>query len=97
MKDIQNLSDSDTFTLLTENGVLVGYCPGYFIKDLTSLLDTAVKNQVKFTVEKINPDAPSHYRLLCNLDAPWVEEVKPCSQPEFQTIVPMHHAKLTSG
>jgi hypothetical protein len=55
----------DRFALLMETKdpvTVVGYCPRYLNQDLRRLLDIT---SVRLSVERVNPDAPIQFRLLC--------------------------------
>lgn len=40
----------------------MGYCPRYLNQDLRRVMDIA---EVKLTVERVNPEAPLQFRVLC--------------------------------
>ena len=87
MKDVQNPVDAYALLMRTASPVAnVGYCPAYFSSEFTRLLDILGSDKVKVTVERVNPDAPMQFRLLCQLTAPWPEKFKPCSMEQFQVI-----------
>lgn len=54
----------DRFALLleTDKPVTVGYCPRYLSQDLCQIMAVS---DVQLTVERLNPDAPIQFRLLC--------------------------------
>lgn len=55
----------DEFALLVETQqepIKVGYCPRYLNRDLKVILDNT---GIELSVERLNPDAPLQFRLLC--------------------------------
>ena len=87
MKDVQNDYDPTAIMLRSGDPVAnVGYCPQYFSQEFTRLLDVLGCANLKATVERVNPDAPTQFRLLCKLSAPWPKNFSPCSMEQFQII-----------
>ncbi|MCF6211878.1 MAG: hypothetical protein L3J88_10635 [Gammaproteobacteria bacterium] len=60
--DDDNLHDRYALLLETGKPVRVGYCPRYLSQDLLFIRE---QTQIHLSVEKINPDAPVQFRLLC--------------------------------
>ena len=86
--DVQNAYDKMAMALRTDDPVeIVGYCPRYLSPDFRTLLEKYGPNNVKVSVEKINPEAPLNLRLLCKLVSLWPEGFIPCSDEKYQPIV----------
>lgn len=84
MQDIQNKNDPYAFMLRTDDPVsLVGYIPRYFTRDISTLIQLNGSDSVKVEIERVNYDAPTHYRYLCRLSAKWPESFKPFSSEEY--------------
>lgn len=69
MQDRQN--PSDPFALALRSGdpvVFAGYCPRYYAKDLSLLLNSP-QSELKVQVKTVNVDAPLNMRLLCMASA----------------------------
>jgi hypothetical protein len=87
LKNVQNCEDTMALMLRTDDPVsIVGYVPRYHCADVSRLLHLAGPESVTVVVERINPDAPIQYRLLCRLSAPWPADFQPCADDEFQPI-----------
>lgn len=87
MRDVQN--QHDTMALLLRTGdpiACVGCCPRYYAGDFSHLLDSAGAEQVTVTVEKVNLDAPTQYRLLCRLASPWPSDFSACTLEQFRPL-----------
>jgi hypothetical protein len=90
MRDVQNHIDSNALLLRTGDPIsVIGYCPRYYSAEFSQLLVKAPVDQVRVMVEKVNPDAPSHYRLMCRLSAPWPHGFEPCARDAFEPVVPV--------
>ena len=87
MKDIQNDSDALALALRTGDPMsIVGYAPRYYSTEFSHLIDLIGGEAIKVTVEKINTDAPTQYRVLCNLTAPWPENFQPCQTGPYEVF-----------
>ncbi|NBC11966.1 MAG: hypothetical protein GVY09_01215 [Gammaproteobacteria bacterium] len=87
LKDLQNTRDTMGQMLRTDDPPrIVGYVPRYYCADVSTLLHLAGPEAVTVIVERINPDAPIQYRLLCRLSAPWPADFQPCADDEFQPV-----------
>ena len=85
LPDPQNHVDAKAIAIRSEEPtVIVGYCPRYLTSDLHSLLDEP--GAIRLIVEKVNPDAPSQLRLLCEFQAPWPESFEPCSGELYEPL-----------
>ena len=51
----------------TSDGEKIGYIPDWLCSDVRDLLTESWV--LTATVERVNPDAPAHVRLLCRIDA----------------------------
>lgn len=88
MRDIQNRVDPSALLLRTDDPLeVVGYVPRYFSAEFSALIDRVGREQVKVSVEQVNSDAPSNFRLRCLLRAPWPADFAPCAQDLFQPLV----------
>jgi hypothetical protein len=86
MHDRQNRRDPFALVLRTEGPLFaVGYCPRYFAKDFSFLLERLHEKEL-VRVLQVNPDAPTQFRLLCRFRSPWPRDFDSCSGEEFQTI-----------
>jgi hypothetical protein len=61
-RESDNRHDCFALLLETEEPIKVGYCPRYLSRDLCRIME---KTDVRLTVERLNPDAPLQFRLLC--------------------------------
>lgn len=87
MRDMQNEHDVMALLLRTGDPIsCVGYCPRYYSGDFTRLLTAVGQENVRVTVEQINPDAPAQLRLLCKLSAPWPAEFSACAMDQYQPL-----------
>jgi hypothetical protein len=87
MQDRQNVRDAFALVLRTEEPLYaVGYCPRYFAKDFSFLLEK-YHEKVLVRVLRVNQDAPTQFRLLCRLKSPWPQDFDSCSGEEFQPIL----------
>lgn len=57
-----NTHDSSALRLETDDRIKAGYCPRYLNKDLRRIMKNT---KVALTVERLNPNAPIQFRLLC--------------------------------
>ncbi|MGH6635178.1 MAG: HIRAN domain-containing protein [Gammaproteobacteria bacterium] len=60
--DDDNVHDRYALGVQTEEPVRVGYCPRYLNRNLRRAMDVA---EIKLMVERVNPEAPLQFRLLC--------------------------------
>ncbi len=87
MQDRQNKSDPMALLLRTDDPMsMVGYVPRYYSAEFSTVMDQVGQGNVRVTVERVNPDAPSNFRLLCKFVSPWPNGFAPCAQGEFQLI-----------
>jgi hypothetical protein len=87
LRDVQNDWDAQALALRTEEPVSVlGYVPAYFTKDFSELMGAGGARSLEVTVEKVNPNAPLQYRLLCRVRAPWPTGFSPCADERFQEL-----------
>ncbi|MDC5497595.1 hypothetical protein OHX04_04040 [Acinetobacter baumannii] len=83
--DKNNLVDVDATILLKEDNVRVGYLPHYLCKDLKKLLNYLNEDDIQIKVLKVNLDAPSQFKVLCELKAPWPENFNAFNDEEFSS------------
>lgn len=87
LKDIQNKVDPLALVIRTDDPPeIIGYCPSFFAKDFNDLLDCQSPHLVSLSVFKINLDAPLQLRLMCRLEAPWVQSFSTFADQEFGNI-----------
>jgi hypothetical protein len=87
MRDMQNRSDPMALLMRTDDPIsVVGYVPRYYSGEFSTLIEKVGQERVQVCVERISPDAPSNFRLLCNLVAPWPADFAPCSQGFFEPL-----------
>jgi hypothetical protein len=69
MNDSQNRTDQFALALRSDDPVFfVGYCPKYYARDLTVLMQSA-DSELEVRVKSVNADAPLSMRLLCSVTA----------------------------
>jgi len=87
MRDLQNKFDSMALLVRTGDPIsLVGYAPQYYSSEFTQLLKSVGEQDVKVSVERVNPDAPIQYRVLCKLSSPWPANFSPCSERSYKAL-----------
>ncbi len=87
MRDLQNNHDEMALLMRTDDpATLVGYVPHYYSAEFTHLIELVGQNAVKVTVEKVNPEAPIQYRILCKLSAPWPSQFAPCKNGQYEIL-----------
>lgn len=62
IQDSKNIHDNHALLIIDGQKVRVGYCPRYLSQ---SLHDHVRNDLIEVRVEKLNLDAPLHFRLLC--------------------------------
>jgi hypothetical protein len=86
MKDFQNQHDKHALLLRTDDPIsVIGYAPKYYAEDFGIVADSGISGAV-VQVERVNPGAPSQYRLLCRISAPWPSSFAACGSEQFQPI-----------
>ena len=65
----------------------LGYVPKFFTNDIRHLSENC-PDQLEVTVKRANVGAPSHYQILCQLNACWPEGFAPCTGGDFELITP---------
>ncbi|MBI4203837.1 MAG: hypothetical protein HY527_02315 [Betaproteobacteria bacterium] len=89
MRDVQNRADPMALLMRTGDPMsMVGYVPRYYSAEFSAVMDRVGQEYVQVSVERVNPDAPSNFRLLCKLVAPWPVGFAPCSQDQFEPLAP---------
>ena len=92
MQDIQNSSDEMALILRTGGPVtLMGYVPRYYSAEFSRLISIVGGKAVEVIVEKVNPDAPIQYRVLCKLTAPWPAQFQPCEDGPYKIAQVTHN------
>jgi len=87
LRDVQNEYDSTALLLRTGQPVsLVGYAPRYYSSDFSRLIEGAGATQAVVEVVRVNPGAPSSYRVLCRMRAPWPSDFLPCQGEEYEPL-----------
>ncbi|MCU1059986.1 hypothetical protein B9Y88_09370 [Stenotrophomonas maltophilia] len=64
----------------------VGYVPRYFSKDFSFLMKKASQD-VSVTVQRVNPDAPFAFRVLCQFETRWPDSFDACRGGDFELLV----------
>lgn len=85
--------------LLKRHGAVhhVGYVPRYFSKDFSGLLKDS-KQEVKVTVQRVNPDAPLAFRVLCSFETIWPKNFDACRGGDFELFVDLpDHVHVVSN
>ncbi|MCF6149446.1 MAG: hypothetical protein E3K37_12405 [Candidatus Kuenenia sp.] len=87
MKDIQNNYDSLALALRTDDPPeIVGYCPGFFVRDFNDLLVKNGAKNVKVSVVRVNLESPVQFRLLCEFITDWPDQFIPFQGEDFETV-----------
>jgi hypothetical protein len=88
MADLQNPHDGTALLLRTGDPIsVIGYVPKFYSHDLSEIITKSSPSEVKITVERVNPQAPAQYRVLCKISAAWPEGFVPCSIGAFEPYV----------
>ena len=88
MRDVQNSADSMALLMRTDDPIsVVGYVPRYYSGEFSALIEKVDQERGRVSVERVNPSAPSNFRLLCKIEAPWPTNFAPCSQDQFESLV----------
>lgn len=82
--DTNNQIDSNATILLKDEDKRVGYLPHYLCKDLKNLSNFVRDSDIEISVLKVNPDAPSQFKILCELKAPWPEGFEAFNDDEYE-------------
>ncbi len=83
--DIQNVADTESLLIHTEDYHNVGYCPSYLLDDLREVKEH--KDVVKLSVERVNNGmTPLQFRLLCQMRFKKSAVPSPFSSQRFQPI-----------
>lgn len=87
MRDVQNKADPMALLLRTDDPMsMVGYVPRYYSAEFSTVMDRVGQEPVRVSVERVNPSAPSNFRLLCKFQSPWPLDFAPCSRGEFEPL-----------
>lgn len=65
---------------------LIGYIPRYLAADVCELYETCDVDFIDVTVLRVNRDAPYQQRLLCQMNACWPDDFRPCSTDAYRPI-----------
>lgn len=85
MADYQNEIDPNAITLRTEDPPeLAGYVPSFFTNDISKLLKQNGSTNVIVSVVQVNLNAPSQFRLQCELETEWKNGFKALSDELIQ-------------
>jgi hypothetical protein len=66
-----------------EKGMKIGYCPRYLSSDIRELITHSKIKEKKFSIRKVNPDAPYQYKLLCTFRTEWPADFIPNMSHEY--------------
>lgn len=86
LHDWQNPYNKDAFLLCNMDSVTLGYLPNYLTEEVARLRKDCAPETIKFSVEKVNPDAPAGFLLLCVLRACWNDNARPFSDENFRPV-----------
>jgi len=88
MADVQNKFDSHALAIRTEDPPeIIGYVPRFFAKDFCKLFFINKPKNVTVSVEKVNPEAPLQFKLLCKLRTEWPEKFTAFSDDDFECCI----------
>lgn len=90
LHDYQNHRDERAQALRTDEVApgdmhLLGYVPRYLAHDVIIAPERG-EDVPLVQVERVNIEAPVHFRVLCRLSMPWPEDYEPFSSPSYQPI-----------
>ncbi|MEX2121036.1 MAG: HIRAN domain-containing protein [Pirellulales bacterium] len=87
MLDLQNDYDPNAVAVRTKaDRMQIGYVPRYLAHDVWQLVGGCGVEFIKLSVDRVNPDAPLHNRVLCRMHACWPDGFRPCSGEDFEPI-----------
>ncbi len=86
--DAANVADTQALRILAPDGTHVGFVPRYLCSDVHELRGRCADGSPQVQVRRVNPDAPPQFLLLCVLTACWPDGFAPCSQDEYQPLLP---------
>ncbi|MEZ8241285.1 hypothetical protein F0236_20905 [Vibrio splendidus] len=78
-----NQYDCKAVLVSTKDEVPIGYCPKYFNCDVRSLLENVALDSHSLKVVKLNLDAPSQFKVLCEFVTQWPEGFTPLVSDEY--------------
>ncbi|OBT12019.1 hypothetical protein A9264_16105 [Vibrio sp. UCD-FRSSP16_10] len=78
-----NPYDCKAVLVSTKDNKAIGYCPKYFNCDIRALLENPELDSHSLRVIKINHDAPSQFRVLCEFDTKWPSSFNPLVSDEY--------------
>ena len=91
MPDPMNPVDPDAVAVRPMEGefetILIGYVPRYLAIDIACLMQKCRDQLRSLTVVRVNLDAPSQQRLLCELRTCWPSGFAPCHGDAYDPIV----------
>jgi hypothetical protein len=78
-------NEHDRFALMLETDEIlkVGYCPRYLNRELGRMQEATT---IRLVVEKVNPEAPLHFRLLCRTIFYLPEGIDLFASEEYQPL-----------
>lgn len=79
----KNCHDSHAILIQTKNKLKVGYCPKYMNCDVRALLESPEFSEYELNVVKVNVDAPSQFKLLCEFNTAWPEDFVPFMSGDY--------------
>lgn len=80
--ELDNLVDPNAVILFKDTHI--GYLPAYLCEEFKYLLDLYDESSLQIKVVKFNADAPSQYRLLCELTMNIDDNFKPFNRDDFK-------------
>ena len=82
-REDHNEHDRFALVLETDEKLKVGYCPRYLNKELRRVQDVT---SLRLIVEKVNPEAPLHFRLLCRTSFTLPQGIDLFTSEEYQPL-----------
>lgn len=89
-----NQYDSKAVLVSTIDDISIGYCPKYFNCDIRSLLDEPQLDSHSLKIVKINHDAPSQFKVLCEFVTKWPKGFIPLVSEEYLAHT-VYHDKVS--
>lgn len=82
-RENHNVHDRFALVLETDESLKVGYCPRYLNRELRRVQEATT---IRLIVERVNSDAPLHFRLLCRTNFFLPEGVDLFASEEYQPL-----------
>lgn len=78
-----NPQDEMALLVCTEDKIPIGYCPKYFNHDIRAILNNPQLASHSLKVVRLNSDAPSPFRVLCEFSTQWPVNFTPMLSQDY--------------